>query len=348
MIKNILIVGHKGYIGTILTEYLIKKLKKKINVIGIDFNLFSLNNYSISNNNLKKDYKKDCRQLRLKNLKFIPDVIIYLAAVSNDPMGNEFKEATKEINFLNCVKFAKEAKKLGVKKFVFASSCSMYGASGNTMKKENDNLSPLTDYARSKVNAEKKLKSLSSKNFRVISLRFATAAGLSKNLRLDLVFNDFVANAILEKKIILLSSGKSWRPLIHVNDISKAIEWSIFFESKKNFLALNIGSKKWNFKIIDLARKISLLMPGTKVLINNTSGHDKRSYKVNFALYKKLAPGHQPSMNFKKAVNELANFLKKEKNNLKNFRNSPKWSRLARLKSLVKKKIINKKLYQIR
>ena len=348
MIKNILIIGHKGYIGTILTEYLIKSLKKKINITGIDFNLFSLNNYNKNNYKIEKDHRKDCRNLKLKNLKFVPDAVIYLAAVSNDPMGNEFKDATKEINFLNCIKFAKEAKNLGVKKFIFASSCSMYGASGNTMKKENDKLSPLTDYARSKVNAEKKLEYLSSNNFKVISLRFATAAGLSQNLRLDLVFNDFVANAILEKKIVLLSSGKSWRPLIHVNDISKAIKWSIFFESKKNFLPINIGSKKWNFKIIDLARKISSLMPGTKVLIKNTTSHDKRSYKVNFGLYKKLAPKHQPSMNFKKAVNELANFLKKEKNNLKNFRNSPKWSRLARLKSLVKKKIINKKLYQIR
>ena len=150
-----------------------------------------------------------------------------------------------------------------------------------------------------------------------------------------------------KKKIILLSSGKSWRPLIHVNDISKVIKWSIFFKPKNNFLPLNIGSEKWNFRIIDLAYKISTLMPGTKVLLNNTLNHDKRSYKVNFGLYKKLAPKHQPSMNFKKAVNELANFLKKEKNNLKNFRNSPKWSRLARLKYLVKNKKINKRLYKI-
>ncbi len=348
MLKNVLIIGHKGYIGTILTNYLSKNLKDKINIFGIDPNLFSLNNYSKKNFRIKKNFIEDCRNFKLKDIKFIPDVIIYLAAVSNDPMGREFKNATKEINFLSCIKLAKEAKRLGVRKFIFASSCSIYGNSGNSMKKENDKLAPLTDYARSKVNAEKKLKHISSKNFKVISLRFATAAGLSNNLRLDLVFNDFIANAIFEKKIVLLSSGKSWRPLIHVNDISKVIKWSIFFKPKKNFLPLNIGSKKWNFRIIDLANKISALMPGTKVLINNTSNHDKRSYKVNFGLYKKLAPKHQPSMKFKKAVNELANFLNKEKNNLKNFRNSPKWSRLARLKYLVKNKIINNSLHRIR
>jgi len=345
MKKNVLIIGHKGYIGTILTDYLLKN--NNINIVGIDSNLFSLNNYAKKNIKIKKSIKKDCRNINLRDIKPLPDVIVYLAAVSNDPMGNEFKDATKEINFLNCVKTASEAKKLGVKKFIFASSCSMYGSSGNSLKKENNKLSPLTDYAHSKVNAEKKLKVISSKDFQVISLRFATAAGLSKNLRLDLVFNDFIANAILEKKIILLSSGISWRPLIHVNDISKAISWSIIFSSKKRFLALNIGSEKWNFRIIDLAKKISRLMPGTIVSVKNSSNHDKRSYRVNFNLFKKLAPNHQPSMNFKKAVKELANFLKKEKKNLKNFRNSPKWSRFARLKYLVNNKSINKKLYQI-
>ena len=348
MNRSVLIVGHKGYIGTTLTNYLIKNLKNKINIIGVDMNFFSLNKYSKNNFKIKKNINKDCRNIKLIKLKYLPDTVIYLAAVSNDPMGNEFKNATKEINYLNCIKLAKEAKKIGVKKFIFASSCSMYGSSGNSLKKESDKLLPLTDYAKSKVNVEKKLKAISSKKFKVISLRFATAAGLSQNLRLDLVFNDFIANAILEKKIILLSSGTSWRPLIHVNDISKAIKWSIYYVSKKNFLPLNIGSEKWNFKIIDLAKKISTLMPGTKVLVSNTRNHDKRSYRVNFKLFKKLAPKHQPSMNFKKAVIDLANFLKKEKKNLKNFRNSPKWSRLARLKYLVDNKKINKRLYQIK
>ena len=344
--KNILIIGDKGYIGTTLTNYLLKKLKNKINITGLDHNLFFLNKYSKKKLKIR-NINQDCRKVILKDIGQIPDVIIFLAAVSNDPMGNEFKKATKEINFLSCIRLAQQAKKLGVKKFIFASSCSMYGSSGNSLRKENDKLSPITDYAKSKVNAEKRLEKISSKYFNIISLRFATAAGLSENLRLDLVFNDFIANAVLEKKIILLSSGISWRPLIHVNDISKAIFWSILFDTKKNFLALNVGSDKWNFRIIDLAKKISKLIPGSKVLIENSSNHDKRSYRVNFNLFKKLAPKHQPSMNFKKAVNEMIYFLKKEKKNLKNFRTSPKWSRLACLKYLINKKYINKKLYKI-
>ena len=343
--KNILLIGHKGYIGTVLSEQINKNLKNKINIVGVDFNLFSLNKYFKKKNKFK-NIDLDCRRLNLKKIYPKPDIIIYLAAVSNDPMGNQYKIATDEINYLNCIRIAREAKKLKIEKFIFASSCSMYGASGNKKKKETDKLFPLTDYAKSKVNAERELKKISCNYFRVTSLRFATAAGLSHNLRLDLVFNDFIANAVFEKKIVLLSNGKSWRPLIHVNDISRAICWSIYFNQKKNYLALNIGSDKWNFKIVDLANKIKKIIPNTEVIINKNKSHDKRSYKVSFSLFKKLAPQNQPKMNFKKSVLELANFLKKHKKSLKNFRNSPKWSRLSRLNYLVSKRYINKELYK--
>ena len=112
MLKNVLIVGHKGYIGTILTNYLKKNLRNKINIFGVDPNLFSLNSYSKKNFKVKKNFNKDCRNFKLKNMKLIPDAVVYLAAVSNDPMGREFKDATKEINFLSCIKFAKEAKNI--------------------------------------------------------------------------------------------------------------------------------------------------------------------------------------------------------------------------------------------
>lgn len=342
--KKILIIGHKGYIGTTLINYLLDKTKSKFDIYGVDSNLFSMNTYSIEKK-IKKNIIQDCRNFKIKSLNIIPDVIIYLAAVSNDPMGNKYKQATEEINFKNCIKIAKEAKKLRIKKFIFASSCSMYGSAGDKKKKEDDKLNPLTDYAISKANSEKTLKKLSSKNFKVIALRFATAAGLSDNLRLDLVFNDFVANSVLEKKIILLSNGLSWRPLIHVNDISKSILWSVLYPLKKNFLAINIGSEKWNFKIISLAKKISRIIPNTEVVIKNDNNVDKRSYRVSFNLFRKIAPKYQPSTDFKKSVIDLVKFLKKEKKTLKGFRNSPKWSRLYRLNYLVKNNTIDKRLY---
>ena len=197
----------------------------------------------------------------------------------------------------------------------------------------------------SKVRSEKYLKKLSSNKFKVFALRFATAAGMSNNLRLDLVFNDFVANSVLEKQIILLSNGQSWRPLIHVNDIAKSIFWALNYKLKRNFIAINIGSETWTFKIIDLAKKIAKIIPDTKIHINNADKFDKRSYRVNFNLFKKLAPKYQPTSNIKKSVIELAKFLKKEKKNLKNFRKLPKWSRLSRLNYLVKNNTIDKRLY---
>ena len=343
--KRILIIGHKGYIGTTLINYLIKKSKFKFDIYGVDYNLFSLNTYS-KNLKIKENIIQDCRKFKLNKLNLRPDVIIYLAAVSNDPMGNMYKKATEEINFKNCIEIAKEAKKLKIKKFIFASSCSMYGSADYKKKKEDDTLKPLTDYAISKVKSERTLKKISSKNFKVIALRFATAAGLSDNLRLDLVFNDFIANSVIEKKIILLSNGLSWRPLIHVNDISKSILWAMIYPLKKNFLAVNIGSDKWNFKIISLAKKISNIIPNTKVIIKDSNNFDKRSYRVSFSLFKKIAPKHQPSTDFKKSVLELAKFLTSQKKNLKNFRKSPKWSRLSRLNYLVKNNTIDKRLYQ--
>jgi len=340
--KKILVLGSDGYVGSVLVNYFKKENTHKL--IGIDAQWFHKNKSKMANRDV---HKKDIRHFDLKSINFIPETIIYLAAISNDPMGKEFAEVTHHINFKECLRLAKSAKSSGVKKFIFASSCSIYGASGSTMRKETDKLQPITDYAISKVNAERALRHISEKKFKVISLRFATAAGLSPNLRLDLVFNDFVANAVLKNKIELLSNGDAWRPLIHVNDMARAIHWAVNFNSSKNFLPINIGSNNWNFKILDLAKKISHIIGNVKVMTKNKKNKDKRSYKVDFNLFKKLAPNHQPVMNITKSVNHLKNFLNSKKSSLNNFRNSEKWIRLETLKYLIKKKYINKKLFWI-
>ncbi len=345
--NKILIISNLGYVGLPLVSL----LNKKYNLSGIDSNLFYFNDYSYFNyNNLPHtQIYSDIRKISLNNLSFTPDIIIYLAAVSNDPMGKKFKIPTREINFKTCIRIAKEAKKLKVKKFIFASSCSLYGAANNdNSKKETDNLNPLTDYAISKVNSEKELKKISSKKFKIICLRFATAAGYSDNLRLDLVFNDFIANAVLKKKIELLSSGTSWRPLIHVKDMAKAILWAIKFNLKDNFLAINIGSNKWNFRIIDLARKIGKIVgKDVRIKIKNNAIIDKRSYKVDFSLFNRLSGNYKPSVNFRSAVKELKRFCQIYKNEIKNFRKNKKWARQVNLDFLINEKKLNKKLYWI-
>ena len=342
--KNILILGCSGYVGTVL----VKHIKKKYFTMGIDTDWFKTK--VIDHNNYKEFKPKkyliaDLRTLNLEKLEFRPDVIIYLAAISNDPMGKEFRKLTHEINTRYCEKIAKQAKKIGVRKFIFASSCSIYGAAGDTKKKETHKISPLTDYAKSKVNSEIKLKKLSNNKFKVISLRFATAAGYSPKLRLDLVFNDFIANAVTKKKILILSDGTPWRPLIHVKDMARAIDWAIQYRLKQNFLAINIGSDKWTFTIKKLAHIVSSTLGKTKVVLNKNNQPDKRSYTVDFSLFKKVCKDNQPSENINNAIKILAKKIRKSNLNFKNFRNSQKFIRLKTLIDLQKKNKLDKNLY---
>ena len=342
--KKVLIIGHAGYVGSVLTNY----LKKNYFIFGIDTCWFNKN---IFYKNTNKDFQphkslfQDIRKVDLNKLGFIPDAIVYLAAISNDPMGNKFAKITHEINTSFCLKIAKQAKKMGVSKFVFASSCSIYGSAGNSKKKESHKIQPLTDYAKSKVNSEKKLKKLCGSFFNVISLRFATAAGYSPKLRLDLVFNDFVANSITNKKILILSDGKPWRPLIHVKDMARSINWAIDFKSKKKFIALNVGSDQWTFTIKKLANFVAKIMGNVQVEINKNSQPDKRSYTVDFSLFKKLCKHYQPKENLKKSVKILAQKMIGSKSNFNNFRNSEKFIRLKTLMYLQNKNKLDKNLY---
>jgi nucleoside-diphosphate-sugar epimerase len=346
MNKKILIVGNLGYIGSVLSRHIKLKYKKDL-LIGLDSGLFKKCFFG------KKKFKDtyidlqlfgDVRNFDYKILNNI-DHVIYLAAVSNDPMGSKFINPTLDINFKSAIKLAKKCKVNSVKTFTFASSCSMYGFKNN-LKNENSKLFPLTPYAQSKILAENQLKKISSKNFRVFSLRFGTACGVSPRFRLDLVLNDFVTNAIVNKKIEILSRGDSWRPLIDVSDMCRAIEWSFVNKIKKNFIAVNVGHSKCNYQIKDLAFAVKKYLPKTKIYINSDNPPDKRSYKVNFNLYKKIARGYLPIMKINDTVKETIRFVKKSKYSDKNFRNSD-YIRLNYLKKMINKNKLNKNLFFI-
>jgi nucleoside-diphosphate-sugar epimerase len=259
------------------------------------------------------------------------DAIVNLAAISNDPMGTKFEGVTMDVNHKSGIALAKRAKELGVKTFIFASSCSMYGAASDGAKTEESTLNPLTAYARSKVATEVDLKPLADKNFTVTCLRFATACGMSPRLRLDLVLNDFVACALASKHITILSDGTPWRPLINVKDMAIAIDWALTRPASiGDFLAVNTGSEKWNYQVKDLAEAVAKVIPGVKVSINTDAPPDKRSYRVNFDLYKKLAPDHQPQYDLLTTIKEL-----KEGLEAMNFKDSDfRDSKLMRLKVL--------------
>ena len=217
---KILITGNMGYIGPCVVSHF-RSCWPDAKLVGIDMGFFAscLTNVKILPEcKVDVQYFADVRRISPDMLKDI-DAIVHLAAISNDPMGNEFKNVTLDINYRASINLAKLAKSVGVKSFIFASSCSMYGAAEDKAKTENSSLNPLTAYAKSKVYTEKELEPLADNEFKVTSLRFSTACGMSDRLRLDLVLNDFVAGAVASKKITILSDGSPWRPLINIKDM---------------------------------------------------------------------------------------------------------------------------------
>jgi nucleoside-diphosphate-sugar epimerase len=221
----------------------------------------------------------------------------------------------------------------------------MYGAASDGAKTEESELNPLTAYARSKVFTERDLKPLADSSFTVTCLRFATACGMSDRLRLDLVLNDFVAGAVSSGQISILSDGTPWRPLINVKDMAIAIEWAITRPASNGgqFLAVNTGSNEWNYQVKELAEAVAKVIPGVKVSVNADAPPDKRSYRVNFDLYQKLAPDHQPQRKLMDTIKELKESLDEMGFSDGNFRNS-RLMRLKVLNDLQEKTLIDNKL----
>lgn len=222
---KILITGNMGYIGPRVVQRFQQSYPQAI-LVGLDAGYFAhclTNAHVLPECRADIQYFSDVRRLPPEAISEV-DAIVHLAAISNDPMGNIFEEVTFDINHRASVDLAKEAKRNGVKAFIFASSCSMYGLADDTPRKESSPLNPLTAYAKSKSYTEVELQKLADKHFKVTSLRFATACGMSERLRLDLVVNDFVACAVTSKNITILSDGTPWRPLIHVKDMARAFD----------------------------------------------------------------------------------------------------------------------------
>lgn len=333
---KILITGNMGYIGPVLTREIRASLPGA-EIWGFDSGYFA---HCLTNASYLPECKidhqifGDMREFPAEILEGM-DAVVHLGAISNDPMGNEYEAVTNAINDAASKNIAREAKNRGVGRFVFASSCSMYGQATGDAKAETDELNPLTAYARSKVAMEQELEQLASEDFQVTALRFATACGMSPRLRLDLVLNDFVACALTTGQITVLSDGSPWRPLIHVRDMSRAILWGLGRDVATDFLAINAGSDQWNYQIRDLATKVAELVPGTEISINTEAPPDKRSYRVNFSLYASLAPDHQPIVDIDMAVLELKTGLAAMNFADGNFRES-NYMRLKMLESHIR------------
>jgi nucleoside-diphosphate-sugar epimerase len=343
---KILITGNMGYIGPHVVKQLRSSYPDAI-LLGFDMAYFAAsltNAVTIPERDLDAQLFGDVRKMDAGVLHGI-DVVVHLSAISNDAMGTRFEEVTMEVNHRAGIRIAKMAKAAGARAFVFASSCSMYGSADGAAKTESDILNPLTAYAKSKVATEQDLEPLADDNFTITCLRFATACGMSPRLRLDLVLNDFVAGAVTSGKIDILSDGSPWRPLIHVKDMARAIDWALNRDAKNGgqFLAVNTGSNAWNYQVKDIANAVAAVIPGTKVVINEEALPDKRSYKVNFDLFASLAPAYQPLYTLERAVEELKEALEAMKFDNADFRQSL-FMRLKLLVSLQDEQQLNPEL----
>lgn len=339
--KKIIVTGHNGYIGSLLITLL---KESNYEVYGIDTNFFG-KECEFFNPVLEiYELNKDIRKIKEKDIEGAY-AICHLAAISNDPMGDINPELTLDINYRASLKLAETAKRAGVKKFIYSSSCSMYGISdGSKALDESAEFNPITAYAKSKVESEKDIMPLAEDNFSVTFLRNTTAYGISPKLRLDLVVNNMVGWAVTTGKIRIMSDGTPWRPLVHAEDIARAfiavIESPEEIVNKKSF---NVGITSENYQIKDIAKIISEVIPNTEIIITGEHGSDSRSYRVNFDKIHNELKNFNPKWNLKSGIESIY------ENYLKYGMNDEKFSgryfiRLKQIKYLIEKNLINSQL----
>lgn len=299
-VNRILVTGHDGYVGAVLVPWL---LKNGYDVTGLD--TFYYEDCWFGESRVKiKSVRKDIRDIKVDDLKRF-DAVIHLAALSNDPLGQLSAKVTLDIDYRATVRLAELAKQAGVRRFLYASSCSLYGKSDKEWMDETSPMAPLTAYAQSKVRAEEDLQKLSDSHFAPIILRCATVFGVSPKLRVDLVVNDLTAWGITTGNIRILSDGTPWRPLIHVEDLAAAYEFFLHvpLETGQNHV-LNIGFTTHNYTVRNIAEFVAQVLPGTKVVFASEPDRDARSYRVRFDKFHSLS-GLEPQWDLEGGIRHI-------------------------------------------
>jgi len=327
---NVLVTGHLGYIGTVLTRVL---HSAGHTVTGVDAGYFEdcLLPNAGTPERPDRELRKDVRAVEVEDLRGI-DAVVHLAALSNDPMGQINPELTDEINHRAAVRVARKAREAGVGRFIFSSSCSMYGAAdGDAALTEEAPFNPVSAYALSKVHAEAGLSALACDSFSPVFLRNATAYGISPRMRFDLVLNEFVGWALSTGKVRIKSDGTPWRPLVHVEDICNACVAAL--EASRETVhneAFNVGQDSENFQVREIVEAVRKVAPGCEVEYTGEHRGDRRSYRVCFKKVREALPGFRPRWNLKKGAEDLYGFLKDLRLSVEAFQGR----RFVRLKQL--------------
>ena len=336
---KVVLTGDRGYIGAVLAPML---LARGHEVTGIDSDLFA----SCTFTGALADYPKitkDSRDIGPDDIAGA-DAIIHLAGLSNDPLGDYQPSLTADINLDASVRIAKLAKLGGVKRFLFASSCSNYGASGNDFLDENAAFNPVTPYGHSKVGVEKAVSPMADDNFSPVFLRASTAYGLSPRIRFDLVINNLTAWAFTTGKVRLKSDGMPWRPVVHVEDIARA--YIAALEADREAVhnrAFNVGVTSENYRIRELAEIVRDVVPGSEVTFADDAAPDKRNYRVDCNQIALDLPGFKPQWTARRGVEQLLASFQDVGLTLEQFEGE-EFNRIAHVKKLVRDGVLDENL----
>lgn len=342
---KVLVTGDKGYIGSVLTTKLISRGYK---VKGLDANYY-LDCLLENDNDGYEQLIKDIRDVNIEDVDDI-DAIIHLAALSNDPLGEFDSSLTTRINFDATLKLASLAKKSGIRRFIFASSQSMYGVSNNDteLDEEKSEKNPITAYAKTKWKSELELLKLSNKDFNVVCFRPSTVFGSSPRLRCDIVFNNFVACAYTTGKIEIKSDGSPWRPVIHVDDVCDAFISGL--EAPESIISgksYNVGLKDGNYTVKLLAEVAAKYIPNSEIIFTGEHGKDARTYRVSFKkINEELSEWYKPKWDLDKGAQQMIELFNRCNFSELDFRGI-KTNRLLKLKDSIKKNKIDQHLRKI-
>jgi len=329
---RVLLTGHHGYVGSVMAPMLIQAGHE---VVGLDTFLYEGSTFGpeVKTPGLT-EIRKDVRDLEIRDLDGM-EAIIHLAALSNDPLSDINPELTYEINHQASVRLAALAKEVGIQRFLFASSCSNYGAAGDEFMDETSEVNPITAYGKSKVLVEQDVAKLADDDFSPTYMRSATAYGASPRLRFDIVINNLTAWAFTTGRVLLKSDGTPWRPLVHVEDMSRGFIAALHAPRELvHNEAFNVGQTKENYRIRELAEIVAEVVPGSQVGFASDASPDQRNYRVDCGKIARVLPEFQPEWDVRKGAQQLYEAYQRVEIDVNDFE-GPRYRRISRIKHLL-------------